>query len=145
LNDPASWSEPSWFTPGPEYVTTSTMEAVDRMRRERGADRYIPGSAPAVERDPETGLGLLYEHPKEIRMGPSTEAPDVEDEETEDGKTAVMAVNALRRLARGDKPFFLAVGFNRPHLPFVAPKKYWDLYPPEEVELAPNPFPPKDV
>jgi arylsulfatase A-like enzyme len=43
------------------------------------------------------------------------------------------------------KPFFLAVGYIKPHLPFVAPKKYWDLYNPEEIELPDNPFPPKNA
>jgi arylsulfatase A-like enzyme len=44
-----------------------------------------------------------------------------------------------------DRPFFLAVGFIKPHLPFVAPKKYWDLYRPDDIPMAPNPFPPKDA
>ncbi len=44
-----------------------------------------------------------------------------------------------------DKPFFLAVGFLNPHLPFVAPKKYFDLYPLDRVPLAQNPFAPKDA
>ena len=35
-----------------------------------------------------------------------------------------------------NKPFFLAVGFKRPHLPFVAPKKYWDLYDKDAIQLA---------
>ena len=39
-----------------------------------------------------------------------------------------MAVESLEASQHGDEPFFLAVGFVKPHLPFVAPKKYWDLY-----------------
>jgi arylsulfatase A-like enzyme len=44
-----------------------------------------------------------------------------------------------------NEPFFLAVGFYRPHLPFVAPKKYYDWYQSQDLPLARNPFPPKDV
>ena len=60
-----------------------------------------------------------------------------------DGKTADRAIHVLREIR--EKPFFLAVGFLKPHLPFVAPKKYFDLYPPEAIRLAGNPNPPEDV
>lgn len=43
------------------------------------------------------------------------------------------AVRALPALRKKGKPFFLAVGFRKPHLPFCAPKKYWDLYEPETI------------
>ena len=57
--------------------------------------------------------------------------------------TADKAIECLRELK--DKKFFLAVGFLKPHLPFNAPKKYFDLYKPEEIKLAPNPDRPKDA
>jgi arylsulfatase A-like enzyme len=60
-----------------------------------------------------------------------------------DGGTATKAVETLRRLA--DRQFFLAVGFLRPHLPLVAPRKYWDLYPSETIRLTPYPAPPQDA
>jgi iduronate 2-sulfatase len=44
-----------------------------------------------------------------------------------------------------ERPFFLAVGFRRPHLPFNCPQRYWDLYPPDEVGLPDNFFPPEGV
>ena len=70
--------------------------------------------------------------------GPAVEAPDVADNELHDGYLAEMAVEALTKLSKNnEKPFFLAVGFLKPHLPFVAPKKYWDLYKREEAPLAP--------
>jgi arylsulfatase A-like enzyme len=73
--------------------------------------------------------------------GLPVEAPEVEDGELADGATADLAVEALRALK--DRPFFLAVGFVKPHLPFVAPKKYWDLYREEQFRPAANPEPPK--
>jgi iduronate 2-sulfatase len=62
-----------------------------------------------------------------------------------DGELADMAVAALADRKDKTQPFFLAVGFIRPHLPFIAPQKYWDLYDPAKIELAPNPFRPKDA
>jgi len=51
----------------------------------------------------------------------------------------------LERLSKQEKPFFLAVGYYRPHLPFNAPKKYWDLYQRDEIPLAENQYTPEGV
>jgi iduronate 2-sulfatase len=68
--------------------------------------------------------------------GPATELADVDDAFYADG---LLAREAARRLeaaaAKPDQPFFLAVGFIRPHLPFVAPKRYWDLYDPAALPM----------
>ncbi|MSU51755.1 MAG: iduronate-2-sulfatase [Opitutus sp.] len=56
------------------------------------------------------------------------EAADVPDDGYSDGKLANFAVETLSTLKQQARPFFLAVGFFKPHLPFNAPKKYWDLY-----------------
>ncbi len=76
-------------------------------------------------------------------LGPAFEAADVPDEAYHDGKDATAAIGQLRRLAQGAQPFFLALGFHKPHLPFNAPKKYWDLYDPQALPLAQNPFEPR--
>lgn len=55
------------------------------------------------------------------------------DLEQTDGLSATAAISLLA--ARRDRPFFLAAGFYRPHTPYVAPKKYFDLYPLDEIEL----------
>ena len=62
-----------------------------------------------------------------------------------DGELTEMAVAALGELKKKDQPFFLGVGYIKPHLPFIAPRKYWDLYDPAKIPLAPNPFPQKDA
>jgi len=73
---------------------------------------------------------------------PAYEAPDVDDDAYFDGKVALRAMEYLQRFARDEEPFFLAVGFVKPHLPFNAPKRYWDLYPEESVSSpVSQPFP----
>jgi len=79
------------------------------------------------------------------RRGPYSEAADVPDNSYQDGKVADKTIADLKRLKKLQKPFFLACGFWRPHLPFNAPKKYWDMYNPKEVALASNRFSPKDL
>ncbi len=66
--------------------------------------------------------------PPDLSRVPRCEMRDVPDEAYFDGRIAAMAVAALEEQARGRDPFFLAVGFWKPHLPFNAPKRYWDLY-----------------
>ena len=77
--------------------------------------------------------------------GLATEAPDVPDSVPADGATADAALARLRELnaKAKDAPFFLAVGFQKPHLPFVAPKKYWDLYDPQNIPPVVVPIPPQ--
>ncbi len=67
------------------------------------------------------------------------EMADVEDTDYPDGLTAGLAVAQIKTLSESKKPFFLAVGFFKPHLPFNAPKKYWDLYTEEDIEVSPVP------
>ena len=62
------------------------------------------------------------------RKQESWQSLDVPDEAYFDGQVAALAMSALRDLAENDEPFFLAVGLWKPHLPFNAPKRYWDLY-----------------
>jgi len=68
----------------------------------------------------------------------ATEMIDTPDAQHIDGAIAEQALTALRRLADRDQPFFLAAGFVRPHLPFVVPKKYWDMYEADSITLAPD-------
>lgn len=70
-------------------------------------------------------------------MPPTEGSEEVPDEAYVDGATAKAAVATLRKLTKkGQRPFFLAVGFDKPHLPFVAPKRYWDLFDRDEFDLA---------
>ena len=78
------------------------------------------------------------------RERPPYECADVEDEFYDDGKNTFEAIVTLRRMAKQAKPFMLAMGYWKPHLPWNAPKKYWDLYERQEIPLSPNPEHPQN-
>ena len=71
------------------------------------------------------------------RSRPSTECCDVPDDAYHDGALAKKGLELLDKYSKGKKPFFLSLGFHKPHLPFVAPKRYWDLYDRDAIELHP--------
>lgn len=105
-DDPASWTE-RFNSQGPEW--------------------QAPGSGETLEKNADG---------KKPIMGGNTfviVAAVGDDMVHSDGKTSAKAVELIAKHAQ--EPFFLAVGFVRPHVPFVAPKKYFDLYPWEQMTL----------
>ena len=72
------------------------------------------------------------------RRGPCTESADVEDDIYSDGMRAREGARQIHALAQSDTPFFLAVGFTKPHLPFNAPTRYWNLYNHDDFALPDN-------
>jgi len=68
--------------------------------------------------------------------GPAFEYADVPDSGYIDGYNTEYALRQLQKHKAENKPFFMAVGFYKPHLPFNAPKKYWDMYPLETIALS---------
>lgn len=125
LDDEASWSEPAPRFRRPMYALRKNRQMVSRKRSAVKGKRFGSPSA-------------AYN----ATTGPAFESADVADNEYSDGAIADGAIQILRELK--DKPFFLAVGFLKPHLPFVAPKRYWDQYQADAIPKALNPFPPKD-
>jgi iduronate 2-sulfatase len=105
---------------------------------------WTSGSAwiPGMDQVSERNIPHDYQLPENIALktstglGPATEVFDGPDDSYFDGQLAVKAMNTLTELSTGDAPFFLAVGFVKPHLPFNAPKKYWDLYSRDQFSLA---------
>jgi arylsulfatase A-like enzyme len=71
------------------------------------------------------------------RFRPSTESVKGPDSLYPDGLIVNEAVRRINSLSQSAKPFFLATGFIKPHLPFNAPQKYWDLYKRDSISLAP--------
>jgi len=130
LEDGRSWSEPAWF---PNGMTIDT-DLVDWSKRNLkrvapGVTEYVHGTLPWDNDKPYEGEGA------KPPIGPPFEVSSKGDDELPDGYTAVEALKRLHELKAKKRPFFLAVGFIKPHLPFVAPKKYWDLYDPEKIPM----------
>lgn len=131
-NDEATWSTP-WVTPAaPKYAAELTSPAA-KIKEE-----IDPDDLPEGAKKPGA-------NGKSKNRGPVLEMADVPDNTFTDGKVADLAITSLSTLRDKKTPFFLAVGFIRPHLPFVAPKKYWDMYDPAKIPMAPNRFTPKDA
>lgn len=124
MEDPASWSAPAWpdggRQAGMQYVD---QERWDAMRRAEPDRAWRGEDVPTLTWTKRS----------------AAQAADAPDDALQDGQVADRAVEALRELR--DRRFFLAVGFQKPHLPFTAPKKYFDLYDPRELPVNETPRP----
>ena len=107
------------------YTTISLGKIFSGDPREEDAKSW---SKPIILRQADWHNYFLEDNRKYQGKGPSYERVDVQDEAYPDGKLANLAIETLSELHDEGKPFFLAVGFFKPHLPFCAPKKYWDFY-----------------
>ncbi len=126
LDDSRSWTEPTWQPKGVDwYRLPENRKLMDQLTSGLKDD---DARIDAVRRG-------------SIRGAP-TECADVPDDAYSDGVIADKTIAALRE--HKGRPFFLAAGFHKPHLPFVAPKKYWDMYKREDLKLAADPRPPSD-
>ena len=114
-----------------------------RSKKYPGAPRYGPDGNAHLKRllAEARAKGIDLKNNRLRPRGLPWEAPDVADNKLADGMIAENAIKLMREFK--DQPFFLAVGFLNPHLPFVAPKKYWDLYDHDSIVLADNPYAPK--
>lgn len=119
MGDPESWSVPA-FRPGPRYYYTEEgVEAAQGVFR-----RMFPGEP----------LSAWDQH---LVFGPLVEAAPVDDEVLYDGQVAEKAVEYLEQFGNERaRPFFLSVGFIKPHTPHIAPKRYFERYEPGELEVA---------
>ena len=84
--------------------------------------------------------GYMKPRPADLgqKRGPAYECADMPDNAYADGKLADQTIADLEMLAADGKPFFMGVGFYKPHLPFTAPKKYWDLYDYDKITVPDN-------
>ena len=120
-NDDASWSIPHHYDKLIEYLLPESTGR--QLTREEGLFENTHLYFPDIE------IGKLP-------RGSAWEAPDVMDDAYADGRVARKAIDRLRELKKEpEQPFFMAVGFVRPHLPFSVPKKYWDMYDPGSLPM----------
>lgn len=126
--DEVSWSRPYIRT---SAISSSTLGYADPVARQLVSEQ--------LQQAQEQGLTSWQERRRFVQHRPPVECADVPDEAYIDGVNARQAAVLLKELAAGQAPFFLAVGFAKPHLPFNAPKAYWDLY-----DRATLPMPPTD-
>jgi len=132
------------------YITHPLHKVFDGRTVDRGHDAvswtvpYGPWElaqgerpAPGGYQDPVTKARIAQALKQGMpASGPATEACDIPDNAYHDGGVAQTAAKRIREFANQKQPFFLAVGFVKPHLPFIAPKKYWDLYDRKTLPLA---------
>lgn len=122
--DPASWSVPHFQAKTVAYALPASRAKEGLTREEALFSNATPDAA-------------------KLPRGAAYEAADVPDSAYPDGVLADEAVRRLRAAReKPDEPWLIALGFLKPHLPFCAPKKYWDLYDPGLFELASLQTPP---
>ena len=114
----AGWSEKPWRPSGSDYQNQQAERAAIAAHRDK------------------------YPNRSRIR-GMPYESADAPDENYRDYETASKAIEHLNEFGKSNEPFFLAVGFFKPHLPFCAPKRYWDLYDYQTIDLPENDYPPQ--
>ncbi|WP_417394821.1 sulfatase [Gimesia chilikensis] len=112
------WSEPAWRPKGVAWYQRPENQKLHEERQKQG---------------------------KRKAKGPAWESADVPDNAYADGVLAEQAISKLQQLKKQEQPFFLAVGFFKPHLPFIAPQKYWDLYDHDKIHLPENYKAPQDA
>ncbi|MGN6545812.1 MAG: sulfatase [Aureliella sp.] len=128
IDDDASWTVPAWHSRKPR-TSEQTQAAVKK---------YVADAKARGIEIPQKGKGGRN------AAVPPFEAVDCDDDDLLDGDCATHAIEQLREHAQNpDRRFFLAVGFANPHVPWISPKKYWDLYDREKLPLAENEFLPK--
>lgn len=121
------WRPPATTTEMWDWQSAEGIRIFEELNRDRHKDMRI--------RDYNNlpGRGLPYER------------PDVPDITYMDGRIANRAIEELQDFRNSGEPFFLVAGFYKPHLPFNAPAKYWDMYDRDEIKLPSNYYFPKDA
>jgi arylsulfatase A-like enzyme len=142
LDDVPSWSDLNMaqFSVRTDEVVPDEDAAPPAKAGRKAKVAKSAAANAAASVDPAAGILLT-----KTSRGPAFRATDDSPNGGGEGRLADQAISALRYLKTNSQPFFLAVGFHKPHLPFSVPKYYWDLYEPAKIPLADNQFLPKDA
>lgn len=132
--DPQSWSIPFLVAKESDYSNGLPVQKHYQSPELKAKEEVVSAN--------EDGKGKKKNKKEEVdedgggARGPAFECLDLPDDAYDDGVSAKLAVKQIEMLSASKKPFFMAVGFRKPHLPFVSPKKYWDLYNREDMPIA---------
>ncbi len=135
-NDAASWSQP--------HSTSNQKHLAFNYFGDPKTKKILEEGEARARAQGITSSNKIKEF---INYYPTTECleEDVPDNFYDDGRHTEMAIDMLDKFKGKEEPFFLAVGFKKPHLPFVAPRKYWDMYDRNSLPLAEIQEMPKDA
>ncbi len=141
--DPQSWSIPflvakesdySNGLPVQKHYQSPELKALNTKEEVVSADQDGKGKKKGEKKGEKKSKKEADD--EEGARGPAFECLDLPDDAYDDGVSAKLAAKQIEILNAAKKPFFMAVGFRKPHLPFVSPKKYWDLYKREDMPVA---------
>jgi len=128
-NEDAGDNESGGAAPTP--TATKTAEPAPTKRGKGSGNKKAKMTAPGTQQNPGSSTDGY------LRLGGmDIGSPDIPDSATEDNKIANWGAAQLQQTY--DKPFFLALGLHKPHTPMIVPKRYFDLFPLETIELPPH-------
>ncbi|MDO7085171.1 sulfatase [Pseudocolwellia sp. AS88] len=123
----------SWSKMKPAKMPKRTIELFDGFALKENQDVTRQARADLYKNYGESSISGV----RSLAKGPAFESADVPDNAYDDGYNTDVAIEMMKEMAANpDKPFFLALGMKKPHLNWVAPKKYWDMYDPEDIKLS---------
>ncbi len=135
LPDSVSWSEPEYKVPGFPYDPDAVYHHRDNVAIQEARKQGFIKAGTQAQRIDQFGQWYLKAN--------ATERVELPDSVYYDGAQTNYAERRLAELKKEGNPFFFGVGYYRPHLPFNAPAKYWDMYDPDSIPLATNRFLPE--
>ncbi len=128
IPDDASWTDRKLYVDGFPFDPDAVYVGDEQLGWLANRKRELISMGKGKQRIDRFGMWYL--------KASATEAPDCPDNAYYDGAQTDLAIQSLSQLSAGEPPFFFAIGYYRPHLPFNAPKKYWDLYDRDALPLA---------
>ena len=135
-NDPQSWTMPFISNENFDYADGYKMPA--NLYQSPEIHKKWDSLQTALDADSNADRGWFAVNSvmKSAGLRPLTENLDVPDNAYADGASTFKTIELLNQFKKENKNFFLTIGFQKPHLPFTPPKKYWDLYDRNKIDLA---------
>ncbi|MBK1878249.1 sulfatase [Pelagicoccus mobilis] len=130
-DDPPSWSMPYVPSEELEYADGQMPALYCQYQGEAIHDAYEKLLAEKIK-----AYGAKQKFMSALGAKPSTERLDLADDAYADGAMVEWGIDMLERFAESGESFFLTLGFRKPHLPFVAPEKYWKMYDRDSIDTA---------